>query len=95
MDNPMRDVIEMMKANAQREGKQQTSPVLKAAMEKHRLREKLDMARNSNTMTIKSLIDADLWSDKPTGDRIIAMYQDAQTLQEQIDQLLKEIQGEE
>jgi hypothetical protein len=36
-DNPMRDVIEQMKAAAQREGKQQTSLQAKAAMELNRI----------------------------------------------------------
>lgn len=67
----------------------------KAATERRRLREKLDMARNSCKMTTKSLVDADLWAEKPMGDRIVALYRKAQGLQREIEALLQEVQGEE
>lgn len=94
-DNPMRDVIEMMKNKAQREGRQQTSPHTMEALNQRRLREKLDMARNANAMTIQALTDADLWTDKPTGDRVIALSQQAQAIQKEIEALIKEVQGKQ
>lgn len=96
MNNPMRDVIEQMKDAAQREGKQQTSPVAKAAMERRRLVEKLTMANLDTKSAHKNLVDADLWADKEQAPKVEALYRQAERLQKQISALLAEVskQGE-
>lgn len=94
MNNPMRDVIEQMKDAAQREGKQQTSPVAKAAMEQRRLIEKLTMANLDTKSAYKNLVDADLWADKEHALTVQRLYKQAEQLQRDIEKLLRDVQGE-
>lgn len=94
-DNPMRDVIEQMKDAAQREGKQQTSPVAKAAMERRRLIECLTTARIETERAHKNLLSARVWiEDRAQADKCNLLYNAAKSLQEQIAALLQEVQGE-
>lgn len=93
MDNPMRDVIEQMKATAQQEGKMQTSPVAKAAQERRRLIEYLSSAKMFAKRLHGSLVDADLWANDEQAPTVRALYEQAEQLQKQIVALLQE-QGE-
>lgn len=96
MDNPMRDVIEMMKNNAQREGKQQTSPVLKAAMQKRRVHENLSMALSAMTMVDESLTKAEKYTEEDSDEQEVvrSLCIAAESLRRRIEITVDEMKGE-
>lgn len=97
MDNPMRDVIEMMKDKAQREGKQQTSPHVMASIQKRRIRENLSMALSAMKMVDESLAKAEKYTEEDSEDQelVRSLCIAAESLRRRIDVAMDEMREAE